>query len=205
MDRIYEWIRSIVIYMILNTIIMNLIGKSSYKKYISVISGMILVIIIITPVFEIMNIEETIDLYIAANDVSMEAATFKDSLRKMEEDKIDEIFAEYKENIWNDIDGMLQEDRLKLADLSIEINRDENSPTFGYINKMNIKMKKEEETDIKKEEFIQFKRIEIDPIVFSKKSKENEENPPSPIEIRIKNKLSDFYNIKGDNINISIQ
>ena len=70
---------------------------------------------------------------------------------------------------------------------------------------MNIKMKKEEETDIKKEEFIQFKRIEIDPIVFSKKSKENEENPPSPIEIRIKNKLSDFYNIKGDNINISIQ
>lgn len=205
MDRIYEWIRSIVIYMILNTIIMNLIGKSSYKKYINVISGMILVLIIITPILEIMNIEETIDLYIASNDVSMEAATFKDSLRKMEEDKIDEIFAEYKENIWNDIEAVLLEDGLKLADLSIEINRDENSPTFGYINKMNIKMKKEEEADIKKEEFIQFKRIEIDPIVFSENSKKDEANPPSPIEIRIKNKLSDFYNIKGDNINISIQ
>lgn len=205
MDRIYEWIRSIVIYMILNTIIMNLIGKSSYKKYISVISGMILVLIIITPILEIMNIEETIDLYIASNDVSMEAASFKDSLRKMEEDKIDEIFAEYKENIWNDIETILQEDGLKLADLSIEINRDENSSTFGHINKMNIKMKKEEEADSKEEEFIKFKRIEIDPIVFSEKSKKEEANPPSPIEIRIKSKLSDFYNIKGDNINISIQ
>ncbi|HHX12824.1 MAG TPA: stage III sporulation protein AF [Clostridiales bacterium] len=205
MDRIYEWVRSIVIYMILNTVIMNLIGKSSYKKYISVISGMILVLIIITPILEIMKIEDTIDLYIASSDSSMEVASFKDSLRKMEEDKIDEIFAQYKENIWNDVETILQDEELKLADLSMEINQDENSPTFGYINKMNIKMKKEEEADSKKEDFIQFKRIEIDPISFSKNSKKDEANPPSPIEIRIKNKLSDFYNIKGDNINISIQ
>jgi len=204
-DRIYEWVRSIVIYMILNTVIMNLIGKSSYKKYISVISGMILVLIIITPILEIMKIEDTIDLYIASSDSSMEVASFKDSLRKMEEDKIDEIFAQYKENIWNDVETILQDEELKLADLSMEINQDENSPTFGYINKMNIKMKKEEEADSKKEDFIQFKRIEIDPISFSKNSKKDEANPPSPIEIRIKNKLSDFYNIKGDNINISIQ
>lgn len=191
--------------MILNTVIMNLIGKSSYKKYISVISGMILVLIIITPILEIMKIEDTIDLYIASSDSSMEAASFKDSLRKMEEDKIDEIFAQYKENIWNDVETILQDEELKLADLSMEINQDENSPTFGYINKMNIKMKKEEEADSKKEDFIQFKRIEIDPISFSKNIKKDEANPPSPIEIRIKNKLSDFYNIKGDNINISIQ
>ncbi|HHU70884.1 MAG TPA: stage III sporulation protein AF [Clostridiales bacterium] len=204
MDRIYEWIRSIVIYMILNTIIMNLIGKSSYKKYISVISGMILMLIIITPVLEIMNIEDTIDLHIASNNVSMEAANFKNSLRKMEEKQIDEIFAEYKEKIWKDIETMLQEDELKLADISIEINRDENSPNFGYINKMNIKMKKEEVNN-KKDDVLNIKRIEIDPISFSKNRKNDEANPPSAIEIRIKNKLSDFYNIKGDNINISIQ
>ena len=31
------------------------------------------------------------------------------------------------------------------------------------------------------------------------------ENIPSPEEIHIKNRLSDFYNMKQDNINISIQ
>lgn len=205
MDRIYEWVRSIVIYMILNTVIMNLIGKSSYKKYISVISGMILVLIIITPILEIMNIEDTIDFYIASNDSSMEAASFKDSLRKMEEDQIDEIFAQYKENIWKDVETIIEDENLKLADLSMEINRDENSLTFGHISKMNIKIRKEEETNSNKEDIIQFERIEIDPISFSKNSKKDDVNPPSPIEIRIKNKLSDFYNIKGDNINISIQ
>lgn len=205
MDRIYEWIRSIVIYMILNTVIMNLIGKSRYKKYISVISGMILVLIIITPILEIMNIEDTIDLYIASNDSSIETASFKDSLRKMENDKIDEIFAQYKENIRKDIELIIQDEELKLADLSMEINQNESSPSFGYINKLNVKLKKEDKSAREREDFIHFKRIEIDPISFTMNRNNDEANPPSPIEIRIKNKLSDFYNIKGDNINISIQ
>lgn len=205
MDRIYEWIRSIVIYMILNNIIMNLIGKSSYKKYVSVISGMVLVLIIITPILEIVNIEDSIDLYIASNDRRMEATSFKDSLRKMEENQINEIFAQYKESIWKDVEIIVEEEELNLTDLSIDINRDENSPSFGCINSMNIKLKKLEEIDSKKESFIQFKKIEIDTVTFSRNRKNDEVNPPSPIEIRIKNKLSDFYNIKGDNINISIQ
>lgn len=205
MDRIYEWIRSIVIYMILNNIIMNLIGKSSYKKYVSVISGMVLVLIIITPILEIVNIEDSIDLYIASNDRRMEATSFKDSLRKMEENQINEIFAQYKESIWKDVEIIVEEEELNLTDLSIDINRDENSPSFGCINSMNIKLKKLEKIDSKKESFIQFKKIEIDTVTFSRNRKNDEVNPPSPIEIRIKNKLSDFYNIKGDNINISIQ
>ena len=32
MDGVYEWVRNIVIYLILNTIIMNLLGNSSYKN-----------------------------------------------------------------------------------------------------------------------------------------------------------------------------
>lgn len=205
MDRIYEWIRSIVIYMILNNIIMNLIGKSSYKKYVSVISGMVLVLIIITPILEIMSIEDTIDLYIASNDSQVEAASFKDSLRKMEENQINEIFAQYKESIWKDVEAIVEEEELRLIDLSIDINRDQNSSSFGCINSMDIKMNKLEEIDSKKEDFIQFKKIEIDPVTFSRNGKNDEANPPSPTGIRIKNKLSDFYNIKGDNINISIQ
>ena len=37
MGEIYDWVRNTVIYLILNTIIMNLLGNSSYKKYVNII------------------------------------------------------------------------------------------------------------------------------------------------------------------------
>ena len=49
MGEIYDWVRNTVIYLILNTIIMNLLGNSSYKKYVSIVSGMILLVIVVSP------------------------------------------------------------------------------------------------------------------------------------------------------------
>jgi stage III sporulation protein AF len=50
-----------------------------------------------------------------------------------------------------------------------------------------------------------FGRIDIEKIEFGGQEEKASENLPSPAEINIKNKLSDFYYIERDNINISIQ
>jgi stage III sporulation protein AF len=46
--------------------------------------------------------------------------------------------------------------------------------------------------------------IEIAPIRIKEQEENDTPEPPSPMEINIKNKLADFYNIEQVNINISI-
>ena len=64
---------NIVVYMILNTIIMNLLANSSYKKYIKIISSMIL-FSVIAPLMNIMELNDTIDFYLASNNLAVETS-----------------------------------------------------------------------------------------------------------------------------------
>jgi stage III sporulation protein AF len=46
--------------------------------------------------------------------------------------------------------------------------------------------------------------IDISPVSIGEAEETKTKEPPSPMEINMKNKLSDFYNIEQVNINISI-
>ncbi len=202
MDTIYNWIRNVVIYMILNAIIMNLLGNKSYKKYVSIVSGMILVLIIISPLMNYMDLEDTLDYYLQANDFSVETSEFKNDLNRMEEAQSDAIFAEYEEKIRLQVEGMLQEEKLKLVSFDLTIDKNTKHSTFGEILQMDIsaEMEKSEEED----DHLFVDKIDIVSIRINEWEEKNAADPPSPMEINIKNKLADFYNIEQVNINISI-
>ena len=99
MGEIYEWVRNIVIYLILNTIIMNLLGNSSYKKYVSIVSGMILLLIVVTPFLKLFNIDEILDYYLNANIYQADVSEFQNELMLMEESQKDKVYAELNEMI----------------------------------------------------------------------------------------------------------
>jgi stage III sporulation protein AF len=205
MDEIYTWIKNIVIYMIMNTIIMNLLGNKSYKKYISIVSGMILVLIVVSPLMKFMQLEENLDYYLQINDFAIETSEFKTDLNRMEEEQSNAIFAEYHDKIQLQVKELLREESVYLDSFHLTIDRDTKSSTFGEIMSMNITANMEQNEEEDREDRLQIDEIEI----VSIRMEEQEENAaqilPSPMEINIKNKLSDFYNIEQGNINISIQ
>lgn len=205
MDKIYEWIRNIVIYMILHTIIMNLLGSSSYKKYVSIISGMILVLIVIAPLLEFMDLNDNLDHYIASHDFAIETSEFKNSLKRMEEKQVNEVFGEYKERLRLSVEGLLEEEGVYLNEFDITFDKDAASSTFGQVTGMKMKASTKERPEEESDDLIRIKRIKIEQIELSDGTEHAGKEPPSPLEIKLKNKLSDFYNIEPDNINISIQ
>ncbi len=206
-QEIYSWIRNIIIYMIINTIIMNLLGNKSYKKYVSIVSGMILVLIVISPLMKLMKLEENLDYFLQSNDFAIETSDFKNELYQMEEKQSSAIFTEYKERIKVQVEGLLQEENVYLESFDITIDRQADSATFGEILKMDIKayVKQSEQEGSKSKKRLQIDEIEISEIAIGKQEIEASKILPSPMEINIKNKLSDFYNIEQGNINISIQ
>ncbi|MDD4111943.1 MAG: stage III sporulation protein AF [Herbinix sp.] len=203
MSEIYEWVRNIVIYLILNTIIMNLLGSSSYKKYISIVSGMILLLIVVSPFLKLLNMDEILDYYLNANIYQADVSDFQNELKLMEDKQKDVVFAGFEDRIREQVANILQDDGLYLYEMEVVVNRDGDSDSFGKIRSLSIN------AGYLEDEGIPVHMIDIERIVISANKcediMESIENLLSPLEIQIKKRLSDFYNMEQDNINISIK
>ena len=203
MSEIYEWVRNIVIYLILNTITMNLLGSSSYKKYISIVSGMILLLIVVSPFLKLLNMDEILDYYLNANIYQADVSDFQNELKLMEDKQKDVVFAGFEDRIREQVANILQDDGLYLYEMEVVVNRDGDSDSFGEIRSLSIN------AGYLEDEGIPVHMIDIERIVISANKcediMESIENLLSPLEIQIKKRLSDFYNMEQDNINISIK
>src|SRR5690554_496004 len=119
MGEIYDWVRNTVIYLILNTIIMNLLGNSSYKKYVSIVSGMILLLIVLSPFLKLLNMEGIMDYYLNSNIYQIEARNFESELKLMEEKQREEVFADYKDNIRDQVEELVSEEGLYIYEFDL--------------------------------------------------------------------------------------
>ena len=194
MEEVYSWIKNIVIYMILNTVIMNLLGNKSYKKYVSIVSGMILVLIVISPIMKLMKLDENLDYYMQANDFAVETSDFKHDLSRMEEKQSEAIFMEYKEKIRMKIKELLLEEEVYLDNFDVTIDTDTGSSTFGELLRIDITASMEEKESNSSR--LQIEDIEIEEVNIDQEAETVDKKVPSPKEITIKNKLSDFYNME---------
>ena len=72
----YEWLRNLAFYMVLVTAVLQLIPNRSYEKYIRFFCGLILVILLLTPVMRIID---------AGLEGRMRASVSDDNWKKLEE------------------------------------------------------------------------------------------------------------------------
>ena len=55
---IYDWIKHLVFYLILMTMLMQIIPDSDYKKYIRFFTGLVLILILAKPLMGVFHLEE---------------------------------------------------------------------------------------------------------------------------------------------------
>ncbi len=60
MHAVYEWIRSLVFYAVLVTLIMNLLPDRKYEKYLRFFTGMVFVLLVFEPVASVTGLEEPV-------------------------------------------------------------------------------------------------------------------------------------------------
>ncbi len=208
MEELYSWIRNIVIYMIMNTIVMNLLGNKSYKKYISIVSGMILVLIVITPFLRLIRLDESLDYFFNSNNFSVDTSEFRKDLESVEKEQQEAVFAEFEEGIRKQVKELLQKKNILADSIDIIFNTDSESEDFGSIEAMNIHGVTAGDGDLKENpdnNRLDIDEIKIAQVTIGDEEKTSEKQVPSPLEITIKKELADFYNMEQGNINISIQ
>ena len=205
MEELYSWIRNIVVYMIMNTIVMNLLGNKSYKKYISIVSGMILVLIVITPILKLVKLDQSLDYFFNSKNFVVDTSEFQNELEGVEKDQQEAVFAEFENEIKEQVKEMLQKENVSVDSIDIIFNTDSESEMFGSIEAMKIHAVVDESQDSSDKNELNIDEIKIAQVTIGDEEKPSEKQVPSPMEITIKKELADFYNIEQGNINISIQ
>lgn len=89
---IYEWIQNLSVYIILMMAVLQLISNEEYRKYFRFFSGILMMLLVLTPVLKLLNMQPTFDeLY--------RSVTYAQELEMLNEY---ETFLENAANIWEE-------------------------------------------------------------------------------------------------------
>lgn len=84
-DYLYEWIRGIAYYMVLITAIIQVAAAESYRKYIRLFTGIILVLMILAPVIQMFGLTEK-EAWMQEEEYEKAAQKIEEKVKEMEQE-----------------------------------------------------------------------------------------------------------------------
>ncbi|MBA4687203.1 MAG: stage III sporulation protein AF [Candidatus Galacturonibacter soehngenii] len=187
---IYQWIKNIAFYMILITAVMNVIPNNNYKKYINLFTGIVMIILVISPISKLLGASTRLDSNFIKNIYNQEIINLKVDAYQISDTSSSKLLEEYKNEISNQIEEIVNKEGYFVVKSKIVMNEDRESDNYGNLEGIEVVLSTQEKKN---------QKILVDKIQIGQKQFEN------PEEISVKNVIDDFYNVGLDNINVSIQ
>ncbi|WP_455714091.1 stage III sporulation protein AF [Anaerosporobacter sp.] len=210
MEQIYSLVRNIVVYIILVTIIMNLVGKSSYRRYISIFTGMVLILIVTKPILSLFNLSDTFNYYFKNNLFMVESKDYNDELMAADEAGKQAILSEYQNIVKDQIETVLTRYKLYPSTVNASLDSDESSDEYGLVTEITIvaAFTREDKTiassDINVDKIMINQDIKIDGKV-EKEQPDKEAGAYEGTKNKIREELSSSFQIEPDRIHITIE
>jgi stage III sporulation protein AF len=144
----YEWIQRITAYLIVSTAVSNLINGQSYQKYIRLVMGVILIVLLAEPVFLVIqklddyqwNLEQYIELD-ELNDKTEEMNEGEKIIEKAKEAQKNELTEQLKTSIINQLNVIALEQSMIITEYDMKICEDLYSEDYGKLTLLNLEMK----------------------------------------------------------------
>lgn len=205
MGLLYETVKTIVFYLILVAIVMNLLGTSSYKKYVAMFTGMLLIYILISPIMKLVNLTDTIDYHTSEYYYRTGLKDYSLELMEGEEEQKKYILEEYKNKIGEQIELYLVGKNLYIQQCNIDIQEDIEEDNYGKVTGIYL-VAEEKEEQIEKEERL-IKEIAIEPVRIDKAETvlETGRSPNRSVkEIEIQKELEVNYQVEKEAVKVII-
>lgn len=125
MGILLNYIRNIGYFLILMSLVSNVMPDNSYKKYCRMFCGLILVVLVINPFYEFLNYDgELKDIFVDANYKS-QVAELKSQLLIKEEGAVNRFKLEYEKLLANQLQGIAKEEGLYISKVGVELMEEE--------------------------------------------------------------------------------
>ena len=96
LDELYGWIQNIAAYLVVSAAVLHAVPGKQYTKYIRFFSGLVLILLLISPVLRVAGIEESfLDLY-HSREYEQETREMRETGKRLEDaDILDFVPEEY--------------------------------------------------------------------------------------------------------------
>lgn len=195
------YIERIAVFIIVEGIVLRLTTNDDYKKMIKICSGMILIIIVLSPLDEIFEFTGLVTGFLQEITGENRMEELNEVFSKSDEKNIEQVRKEYERVLSDGLKNIAGEYGYGIK--NVDVTFDETRQ--NYIGSVSIYLteKNYEETEEDKEETIE----KIEPVRVSAENEqdsysENKNNIELPDIIAIKNSIVDVYGVDYERINI---
>lgn len=187
MEIILAVVKKVVIFCLISFIILELTPKEEYKKYFNLFTGMVLILMIISPLYELFTGKYPVTDEFQKYYLKSELKDMEISFGEYDNMRVEAVTGEYRQKIENHIRELVENEQMVAEDIHVTLNTDVESEDFLKVTQVSFRISRKYQED----------SLKIKEIVM-----EQQENAESVSEITIKNEISQFYNVETDNINI---
>lgn len=200
-DFLKEWVLNIVILAVILVIIEMMIPSGKIKKYVSLISGFVLIIALITPFLKVFKTEWDIKEYYTNSENFIDRKEIELGSRNLEEKQTEQIIEIYRKKLIDQIEeNALSIKGVKEADADVIINENYNGENFGEIKRIYLALRLSDNDSI------------VEPVSKVKKVQIGKEEIPGnkkEIDPKVKEQLEEkiirAFGVSKENIVITLQ
>lgn len=136
MEQLYAWVRNITFYMILISVVTNLLPSKKYEKYLHLFLGMVLILLVLQPLTGSLRLEERIAYYFSMINFKNQAGDLEKEFIGAEQDRLDRMVAQYEEAVAMDLEQMARDTGFYPVTCSAEIGSDPDGEDFGKVSRI---------------------------------------------------------------------
>lgn len=181
MTFFYDWIRNIAVFMILVSVIVNLLPKNHYEKYVRLFTGMVMIILLIKPVSTLFQLSDRLDRVFTLDIWKQELTGLELDFAGLSEELEDKRMETYGEQLKGQVAFLLEEEGVELVDLEYEICLEKEEENYGKITNMKVYLAKQGVS-------------KVDSVFL--KEYENAENS------RIKERICEYYQLEREQVKV---
>ena len=138
MDGLYGWVKNVVFYLIFLTVLTGLLPSGTYEKYIRFFAGLVLILVTISPVLTGLRLEDRIAGYFEEFSFRNNTQDLEREIYGMEEKRLEQLISQYEEAVAVDVRQMAEEAGLRVKDVTVHIEGEPSSETFGKVTSIYV-------------------------------------------------------------------
>lgn len=132
-DYILEFAKNIIYYLMLVTVIMQLLPESANKKYVKLYSGLVFILAFFTPLMDLTGKAQEVNIKSTFSTYEQEVQDMLDSAELFQEKQQETVLSNYYGIIETDIAERLEKYGMNVERVLTEIEMDSDSEEYGNI------------------------------------------------------------------------
>lgn len=210
MKAVYQWISSILCFLIFITMITALLPSRKYEKYIRFFTGMMLILLVISPFTKGLGLEDRIAYYFETITFQKESQDLEREILGIETERLRRVLGEYEGAVEREIKGMAEDMGFGVETVKATIESDRDQETYGTVTHIAMVVSKDEIQDKNEEQTgITVGSIAIEPVQIQKeKDQDSVEDKPviSDEEVlQLCRKVERYYGLESHEVEIKLK